>query len=352
MNIRHIFLMGAVGIGACSDDHTHSMDAATTDPICNLIMSRCHAVDTGAGPAHDCHEMADRNNAAMCAARQAECFMACPANPQTDAGVRETSVTDVSMTSDGGGNAVEVRFRAMVGAMPFACGTSYTNIGRSMATWRPLDFRLYVSNVRLVTDGGAEVAIALTQDGTWQQDSLALLDFENRTGECTASGTTQTNTSVRGTAPAGTYTGVRFTLGVPFSMNHGNAATAPSPLNLSAMFWAWNAGYKFLKIDGHTTLPSFNIHIGSTGCMGNGAGMVSSCSAPNRAEISLTGFDPTRNVVIADLAALLQNVDINTSTGAPGCMSSPDDPECAPIFRTLGLTAGTPSGTQSFFRVE
>jgi uncharacterized repeat protein (TIGR04052 family) len=348
MNIRSIFLSSTIALGACSGDHVHTTDAATTDPICNLIASRCHALDTGSGAAHDCHDIAEGNNAAMCAARQTECFMACPANPQTDAGTREASVADVSMVSDGSGNPVEVRFRAMVGTMPFACGTNYTNIGRTMGTWRPLDFRFYVSNVRLVTNTGAEVSVALTQDGTWQQDSLALLDFEDRTGECTASGTAQTNTSVRGTAPSGTYNGLRFTLGVPFAMNHGNAATAPSPLNLSAMFWAWNAGYKFLKIDGRTTLPSFNIHIGSTGCMGDGAGMVSSCSAPNRAEISLTGFDPTRNVVVADLAALVQNVDINMSTGSPGCMSSPGDPECAPIFSNLGLT----TGTQSFFRVE
>jgi hypothetical protein len=30
---------------------------------------------------------------------------------------------------------------------------------------------------------------------------------------------------------------------VPFARNHGDAASAPAPLNHTALFWNWNAGY-------------------------------------------------------------------------------------------------------------
>ncbi len=81
------------------------------------------------------------------------------------------------------------------------------------------------------------VVVALEQDGVWQHEDVALLDFENKAGAC-ANGTVELNTSVRGTVPAGTRSsGLRFKLGVPFALNHANAATAPSPLNLTAMFW-------------------------------------------------------------------------------------------------------------------
>ena len=43
-------------------------------------------------------------------------------------------------------------------------------------------------------------------------------------GTC-AGGTTATNTSIRGTYPAGSYTGIKFTVGVPFDLNHLDSTT-------------------------------------------------------------------------------------------------------------------------------
>jgi cell shape-determining protein MreC len=38
----------------------------------------------------------------------------------------------------------------------------------------------------------------------------------------------------------------------------------------------------------------FNIHLGSTGCMGNNAGPVNPCSAPNVGEVSLDTGEPVQ----------------------------------------------------------
>ncbi len=267
------------------------------------------------------------------------------------------AATDASqdVATDASSTRVELRFEAVVGSMPFSCASTFSNLGTTMATWTPSDFRFYVHDVALVTESGSPVPVTLDQDGTWQYQNVALLDFENHTGTC-SNGTDATNTSIRGThsAPAGTrFTGLRFTLGVPQALNHRNPATAPSPLNLSTLFWAWQSGYKFLRIDGRTTVPGFNIHLGSTGCTGDPMAGSVSCTRPNRPMVTLTGFDPTQSVVVADLARLVTTTDVNVSTGAPGCMSDATDPECLTIMPTLGIAmGGGDPPTQTFFRVR
>lgn len=249
---------------------------------------------------------------------------------------------------------VEIQFRGMVGDQDFACGSAYSGIGTGDSQFVPSDFRFYVSDVHLVTLGGEEVPVTLDQDGIWQYENVALLDFENGSGPCAAFGNEATNTTVRGSVPAGVYTGITFTLGLPFALNHGNAATAPSPLNFTAMFWNWQFGYKFIRVD--TADDKFRIHLGSTGCQGSGPSQPpSSCSAPNRATVSLSNFNPDHGAVVADLKALLSqnDIDSNAADTDPGCMSSPLDADCGPLFNSFGLSfpGGTPIAGQRFFRV-
>jgi len=136
---------------------------------------------------------------------------------------------------------VTLRFSAEVDRSPFTCGKSYKGIGTTASTVEVADFRLYVTNMRLIAADGSETAITLQQDGAWQYANVALLDFEDATGTC-VNGTPQVNTDVRGTVPQGKYTGIAFDIGVPFPLNHGDPTLAPSPLNLTAMFWNWQGG--------------------------------------------------------------------------------------------------------------
>jgi len=253
---------------------------------------------------------------------------------------------------------ITLHFQGKVGDEVFACGNTYHDIGTAHTDFLPSDFRMYLYNIRLLTADGSDVPVRLVQDGVWQLDNLVLLDFENKVAPC-SQGTTVTNTVVNGLIQPGNYTGVRFTLGVPFSRNHLDEATAPSPLNLSGMFWSWQDGYRFLRIDGFdTALDAYFVHLGSTGCVyGAQPGVIASCARPNRSEITLYHFDPTTNVIVADLAALLSNSDVtaNQPNTSPGCQSDPTDQDCAPLFQNLGLdfSDGTPSpATQKFFRVE
>lgn len=252
---------------------------------------------------------------------------------------------------------VHIAFRGMVGSAPFACGRTYTNIGRTKASIEATDFKFYVHDVRLVRTDGQEVQVELTQDGLWQSENVALLDFEDRTGGC-ANGTEQTHLAVDGRVPAGTYNSVRFTLGVPFDRNHRDLTAQPSPLSLTRMFWVWNAGYKFLRLDLKTNgAQTWMVHLGSTGCTPNekATTVPTRCESPNRVAVALNGFDVTHDAIVIDVAELLNGADVtfNQPKTASGCMSGPTDNDCAPLFAALGLPFGSkPAGTQRIFRVE
>lgn len=244
--------------------------------------------------------------------------------------------------------SVTLNLKGQVGDADFAC-SAFEGLGTASSTLTPSDFRFYLYDVRLLDAQGNETPLTLEQDGAWQVDDVVLVDFEDKSGTC-SNGTTQTNTVIKGTAPAGDYTGVRFGLGIPFDLNHNDANIAPSPLNLSGMFWSWNGGYKFLRIDDATTGGSgFRVHLGSTGCEGEDNN-VTACAAGNRPEITLNDFNLESSVIVADIAALLSGSDLSTNTPdtPPGCMSAPNDPDCDPIFSRLGLK----DEEQSFFRVE
>jgi uncharacterized repeat protein (TIGR04052 family) len=202
---------------------------------------------------------------------------------------------------------------------------------------------------------GREVPLLLEQDGLWQYEDVALIDFEDKTEPCNL-GSVETNTSVRGMAPPGEYVGIRFTLGIPFHLNHLDTAGASPPLDLSAMFWTWRGGRKFMRVD--EGLGLFRIHLGSIGCESRLPSVPpDSCSRPNRSEIILPQFAAATDVIVADLAAALADNDLeeNQQDTAPGCESGFDDSDCEAVFRNLGINFGNglpdPSH-QKFFRVE
>lgn len=245
-----------------------------------------------------------------------------------------------------GERPITIDLEARVGARPFACGGSFDGIGTSSTTLEALDLRFYVHDVRVVTAAG-EVPVALADDGTWQDDGVALIDLEDGCD----SGSAPTNTRLVGSVPAdtGAITGVRFRIGVPPARNHLDSSTAPSPLNLSSMYWGWQAGYKYLRFEGRTTgQPGYLLHVGATGCTGDATLGTRSCASPNLADVVVDGFDPATDVLVADLEALFaaSDLDVNAEGTEPGCMSAPGDPDCDPIFEALGIE-GT---SQSFFR--
>lgn len=263
-----------------------------------------------------------------------------------------------SLSSFSSSQPVEIKFAGAINGQPFACGQNYANVGTTRSTITPSDFRFYVSEVNLVRKDGSTVPVQLNQDGVWQHQNVALIDFENGSGPC-RNGTAATNTSVRGTVPVGDYVGVALTVGVPFALNHQDPTIAPSPMNLTAMFWNWQGGYKFIKFDTSSTgispnkpaaanvvgpVTGYSVHLGSTVCASPARTQApQACQNPNRVAVRFDQFDAKSNVVVADMGAVLAqaNVDVNAPGSAAGCMSAPDDADCPPIMNALGLNKTT-----------
>ncbi len=249
---------------------------------------------------------------------------------------------------------VSLNFAAQINGQPFACGQRYDGVGTTRSSITPSDFRMYVSEVKLLRQDGSAVPVQLAQDGIWQHQNVALIDFENGTGPC-RNGTTATNTAVRGQVPAGDYVGVELTVGVPFAQNHQDPTVAPAPLNSTAMFWNWQGGYKFIKFDttssGISTdkpaapnamgpVTRYSVHLGSTACAGDSKTQApSACQNSNRMTVRLNQFDLAKNTVVVDMGAVLAqaNVDVNAKGTSPGCMSFLKDADCPPVMSALGL---------------
>lgn len=275
------------------------------------------------------------------------------------------SLSLASCTQPANTVSVDLSFEARVGSEAFACGQTYTNVGASRTSLTPMDLRLYVHDVRLVTASGAEHALAL--DGTdFQGNGVALLDFEDGTADCRDFGTAVTNHALTGTVtgvatssaplPAGTFTELRFRIGVPQAQNHLALESSRAPLNIDSMYWGWLGGYKYLRFEGRTTGQpmGFFFHLGATDCTGlpmRGEPRV--CVNGNRPEVRIAlpaDFSPSTHRFVIDVARWMASVDLDRDQGgSPGCMAEADDPDCASYMATVGLPSAS---TQTLMTVE
>ncbi len=244
---------------------------------------------------------------------------------------------------NGDSHAVTVTFRAQVGSQPADCSTPYDGLGRSGSSARLADARLFVSELEIRGLNGEWLPVELG-NSLWQNGGVALLDFEDGTGACADSGTAETNLSVSGTSTTNEYDAVRYRVGVPFELNHLDNASARPPLNSPGMFWAWQGGYKFLRVDWEVeggVVPRWNIHLGSTGCKSSAPTEAPQepCARANSARVEVELPDPASEVVI-DLSRLVESAELtdNASGSPPGCMSAPmEADDCSPVFSALGM---------------
>ena len=185
----------------------------------------------------------------------------------------------VLITGCGQDLAVDIPFTATWQGEPLTC-----NSERPALT----DLRLYVNNLKFIDTEGVAHDVRYATEYAWENDAVALIDLEDGTGAC-ENGTAETFDRLIGAVPQREYRGLRFTVGVPFRLNHANPLTAKPPLDDSAMHWHWRSGYKFLRAGVRTGTDGFWIHVGSAGCEGT-VGHVTACKFPNRIQVDLPDF--------------------------------------------------------------
>lgn len=242
---------------------------------------------------------------------------------------------------------VEIRAVAMIGSEPAQCGRRYARWGK---TFGLADARLYLSQIELLRKESMTWEPLLLEENPWQSQGVVLLDFENGQGDCADFGTASLNARFLGEVPAGDYVGLRFSVGLPAEQNHIDPTTARGPLAEPGMFWTWQGGYKFVKVDvkvdgARNGAPlRNNLHLGSTGCVSPAPMMAPSspCRRPNFAQITLFPFDLRSQQLALSLDALLMPSLTQGHARSPNCMGGPQEPaHCDTIVRNLGLDPET-----------
>lgn len=144
---------------------------------------------------------------------------------------------------------LELKINLRVGDQPLQFGKTYqTPQGQP---YQIELLKMYISEVALVRPDGREVGA----------DGLVLAEFKRGTP-------TQGVSVMKLDVPAGQYRGIRFNVGVPRELNHLDAGTQQMPLGVnSGMYWAWNPGYIFYRLEGVVLLPEgkqkWVIHMGT-----------------------------------------------------------------------------------------
>lgn len=124
---------------------------------------------------------------------------------------------------------LDIEFDNVVGAQALALNTgTYTNAAGN--TFTVSKFNYYISNIKLTKADGTE----------WAEPESYHLVEENVAASQSVSLTK---------IPAGDYTKLTFTIGVDSARNVSGAQTGALDPN-KEMFWTWNTGYVFTKLEG------------------------------------------------------------------------------------------------------
>ena len=145
--------------------------------------------------------------------------------------------------------SIEVRFMPTFGDDPLVLGQKYVNAAGDSIAFTVLKF--YASEFGLVNVDGSKTPM----------EGIELVDFADSQVEANG----YYSYTVKG--EPGTYSGLKFAVGVPFDQNHRDVSTQTEPLGPnSGMYWGWNPGYQFFKVEGRVdsmgTPVNFLYHTG------------------------------------------------------------------------------------------
>ena len=191
--------------------------------------------------------------------------------------------------------------------------------------------QFYVSDLHTTDGSGARIRVDLDVTTPWQDGSTALVSLPS---DCASRAGHARNATVTGRFPPGDHRHVEFDLGVPFARNHVNPLKAQPPLNVPSMFWTWQTGYKFVRLD---LGDQWSFHLGSTGCASASAARPSTqpCRQSNVARVRLPTPPGPRALIVVDLDTLLAGVDVSRHASCTDRYA--ERPFCGPLLAALGL---------------
>lgn len=209
-------------------------------------------------------------------------------------------------------------FIPLMNGQPIKC-TSDVLIGEQK--WRVETLQFYVSNIKF---NGQNQSIKLNESLQNVHNDIALIG-----GNCND----EFNWEVTLNSGPEPNSLLEFELAVPFEFNHKNPLTAKFPLNQSDMFWAWQLGHKFFRLDmiNRTTKDQdWSFHLGSTGCISASVMRAPKkpCKQPNRYRFTINQFN-TEQPIYIHLDKLVNNVVL---TNDNHCMGNINVQSCKQVI--------------------
>jgi hypothetical protein len=156
---------------------------------------------------------------------------------------------------------VTLALETVAGGSPFALKQEM--VSAPGAIYKTTKLRFYLSQPALIGPAGDTIPLTLLDSaGAPLPYNLLLVDYGRPESQ-----------TIRFLARQKSYRGILLSLGVPIvdatgdSLNHGDASLRQYPLDIDAdMYWAWNPGYVFLKMEGQVQTASgwaaFSYHVG------------------------------------------------------------------------------------------
>jgi hypothetical protein len=152
----------------------------------------------------------------------------------------EETITPAPTATTG---SVTLEMEHMFNDLEFALGTEYTTAAGENVTFNTTKY--YVSNIKFTKTDGSVFT---------QSESYYLVDLS-------ADGS---NLLTISDVPTGDYTDITFTIGVDSTRNVSGAQSGALSV-ANGMFWSWNSGYIFAKLEGDCPQSSngtFTYHLG------------------------------------------------------------------------------------------
>lgn len=224
-------------------------------------------------------------------------------------------------------------FNPVVNNDVLRCNSEY---GSENQRWQLSQLQFFVSNIRLVHGESEQRMSVIAEADHSNEVALVGIDCEANNDE---NGQEQGNWRIPLDATDTAFDvnnaeSIRFDIGVPFHLNHSNPLTADFPLNQSDMFWTWQMGHKFFRLDTLSGDGGWAFHLGSTGCKSPSVMRAPDnvCRFPNRVSVELPVKDS--HEVLVDIGALIDGLGLN---GDNRCMSGKEQQGCKVVMPRLGV---------------
>jgi hypothetical protein len=187
---------------------------------------------------------------------------------------------------------VTLEFENVFNEEAFAIGSEYTIANGDVI--KPSKLLYYISNVSLSNDDGSTT-----------------YEFPNNYYLVDAANAASLNIDLEG-VPNGNYTKVNFTIGVDSTRNVSGAQEGALAVE-NGMFWSWNMGYIFMKMEGTVQdTTNFRYHIGGFTWNTNNVKTVSA-SVPTGSPIVVNGSTSTAHFMVDFAEYFKSPVDLDVA---------------------------------------